>query len=204
MKHSLSALSTVVLTLLAQVALSAPPATPSPSRYSTLSTDSPFTTKPVVVGIEAPNPLEDYALGGITPLAGGNYMVTLLYKKKPDERIYIPGNKEGFKLLEVRPGTKGPLSTTAMISNGTKTGLVSFDDKLLVIKANVAKPQPGQPGQPGQPNPNGQPMLNGQPVLNGQPQIQPPNPNAQIQGGNNGGGGNRPPRPRVVPVPPTR
>ena len=192
----------LALAFSATVAQAAPPSPVAPSRYSTLWNDSPFTTKPIVEGPVAINPFEDYALGGVTPLDGGAYMVTLLNKKKPEERISIPGNTLGFKLVEVRKGTKGPLSTTAMISNGVKTGLITFDEKLLVIKAPpAAKQQPGQPnpnGQPGQPNPNGQP----QPVA--QPQIQPP----MIQpGGNtinpNAGGGNRPPRPRVVPVPPT-
>lgn len=190
----------LVLIFATALAQAAPPSAPSPGRYTPLWNDSPFTTKPIGPIENVVNPFEDYALGGVTPLDGGTYLVTLLNKKKPEERVSIPGNSMGFKVLEVRQGTKGPLSTAVMISNGVKTGLVSFDEKLLIIKAPVAaKQQPGQPnpnGQPGMPNPNGQP----QPVP--QPQIQPPNnpnnPNIQAPGGN------RPPRPRVVPVPPTR
>jgi len=191
----------LALAFSASLAQAGPPSPVSLSRYSSLWNDSPFTTKPIVEGPIAVNPFEDYALGGVTPLDGGAYMVTLLNKKKPEERISIPGNTLGFKVVEVHKGTKGPLSTTAVITNGVKTGQIGFDDKLLVIKA-AAPPK----GQPGQPNPNGQP---GQPVPNGQPQpvpqpqIQPPTIQPGGSNNSNGGMGNRPPRPRVVPVPPT-
>lgn len=195
----------------------APPSPVTLTRYNSLWNDSPFTTKPVIEGPVVLNPFEDYALGGVTPLDGGDYLVTLLNKKKPEERVSIPGNTLGFKVIEVHKGTKGPLSTTVMISNGVKSGLVGFDEKLLVLKAPVAaKPQPGQPGQA----PNGQPLQPGQTANNGQPvptpQIQPPNsvspttgvrpgmPNTPgIPNGQSTTGGGRPPRPRVVPVPPT-
>lgn len=207
---------TAALILSASFAQAAPPNPVALGRYSGLWNNSPFTTKPIVEGPVESNPFEDYALGGVTPLDGGDYLVTLFNKKKPEERIRIPGNTLGLKVKEVHPGSK-PLSTTVMITNGVKSGLVEFD-KTLVPKAPVAaKQQPGQPGQP-----NGQPVQpgqanNGQPVP--QPQIQPPNlnnPNAGARTGlpaapgstnSNGqnGGFVRPPRPRVVPVPqPTR
>ncbi len=203
------------LILATSLAHAAPPSPVSPGRYSTLWKDSPFTTKPIIEGPIDVNPFEDYALGGVTPVDGGDYLVTLFNKKKPEERIRIPGNTLGLKVKEVHPGSK-PLSTTVMITNGVKSGLVSFDDKLLAIKAPVAaKQQPGQPGQPnGQPVQPGQ-VNNGQPVP--QPQIQPPNlnnPNAGARPGlpgapgstnGQGGGNTRPPRPKVVAVPqPTR
>ncbi len=200
------------LILATSLAHAAPPSPVGLTRYAGLWNNSPFTTKPIVEGPIDVNPFEDYALGGVTPVDGGDYLVTLFNKKKPEERIRIPGNTLGLKVKEVHPGTK-PLSTTVMITNGVKSGLVGFDDKLLAIKAPVAaKQQPGQPGQP-----NGQPVQpgqanNGQPVP--QPQIQPPNlnnPNPGARpglpvapGSTNGQNGvnTRPPRPRVVPVPP--
>lgn len=195
------------LILATSLAHAAPPSPVGPSRYAGLWNNSPFTTKPLVEGPIDVNPFEDYALGGVTPLDGGDYLVTLFNKKKPEERIRIPGNTLGLKVKEVHPGTR-PLSTTVMITNGVKSGLVSFDDKLLAIKAPVAaKQQPGQPnGQPQQPVQ----ANNGQPVP--QPQIQPPNlnnPNAGARSGlpsapgsTNTTGGGKPPRPRVVAVPP--
>ena len=202
-----------------QFAMAAAPAPVMPNRYSRLVDNSPFTTKPIVVAPITVNPFEDYALGGVTPLEG-TYLVTLFNKKKPEERVSIPGNTLGFKVVEVHPGKEGPLSTSVTISNGSRTGTVGFDEKLLVVKAPPANKQPnGQPGQPGQPG-----RTAGVPaVLPGQPQQQNPNPTPQPQipvpvaqpqpaGGSSGqsqgndgrGGFNRPPRPRVVPVPPTR
>lgn len=200
---------------LCQFAMAAAPTPVMPGRYARLWNDSPFTTKPIIEGPIVVNPFEDYALGGVTPLEGA-YLVTLFNKKKPEERVSIPGNTLGFKVVEVHPGTKGPLSTTVVISNGNKTGVVGFDEKLLVVKTPPpAKTQPGQPGQPGQPwqhgqqgGQPGQPQLNANP--NGQPQIQPPvpQPQPQPQPSNNSGmsgqgGSGRSGRPRVVPVPPT-
>ena len=184
--------SSMILSIsLAATALALPPSPVSPGRYNTLWNDSPFTTKPVIVGETIINPFEDYALGGVTPLSGGAYMVTLFNKKKPEERVPIPGNNLGFKVVQVHQGTKGPLSTTVTISNGVKTGEVSFDEKLLVVKPPVAaKPQPGQPAP------------NGQPVPNPNPAIVAPVPQPVPQPGVPGG--QRPPRPRIVPVPPTR
>lgn len=185
--------------------LAEPPSLPSLGRYNALWSDSPFTIKPIVIETMT-DPFEDYALGGVTPLAGGAYLVTLLNKKKPEERIAIPGNTLGLKLVEVHAGTKGPLSTAVMITNGIKSGLVTFDDKLLVLKAPVvAKQQPVQanPIYAGGNQANGgiqppiQPNLNGQVPVVPQPPTQ-PNANGQNLGGN------RPPRPRTVPIIPTR
>jgi hypothetical protein len=200
---------------LCQFVMAAAPTPIMPNRYSRLVSDSPFTTKPPPpVAQIAINPFEDYALGGVTPLEG-TYLVTLFNKKKPEERVSIPGNTLGFKVVEVHPGKEGPLSTSVTISNGSRTGTVGFDEKLLVVKAPPANKQGnGQPGQPGR-----------TPGMPGQPQPQPQNPNptpqpqipvpvaqpqptggssGQSQGNDGRGGFNRPPRPRVVPVPPTR
>ncbi len=147
-------------------------------RYSGLWMSSPFTSKPpppqpMVEG----NPLEDYALIGVSPIAGG-YRVSLINKKKPEERLLVdtdnPASK--FKILNVTRKPGDPLGTVVRLSSGSVTGTVTYDDKLLTLAAAAPKtpvPQPGQPPQPG--------------AIPGQPQ----NPNNAM----------RQPRPRVVPPP---
>ncbi len=173
-----------VRTLLAFLALAGWAAADLPrkvpkSKYSGLWTNSPFTTKPVVEGgPPPPNPLDDYALAGVSPISGG-YRVTVLNKKKPEERIFIysddPNPKHGFKILAVTRKDGDPLGTVVRLSSGSQTGTVSYDDKLLTL-AQAPAPKPNQPGQP-----QAQP---------GQPQP------AQLQPGQM-----RQPRPRVVPPP---
>jgi len=160
-------------TVAADVPVKAPP-----TKYRNLWENSPFTSKPPPPE-QGPvsNPLEDYALGGVSPITGG-YRVTLLNKKKPEERITVDTDspKSGFKILEVTRKSGDPLGTIVRMSSGALTGTVSFDDKLLTLAAPPApaKTQPGaQPGQP--------PVL---PGANGQPGIP-----------------QRQPRPRVVPPP---
>jgi hypothetical protein len=156
------------------------------SRYSSLWSNSPFTSKPppAEAGV-ANNPLDDYALIGVSPIGGTGYRVTLLNKKKPDERIIVDSDKpskDGFKVLEVIRKAGDPLGTTVRMNSGSMTGTVAFDTKLLTLAAAPkAAVQPGQPGQPGQPQV--------QPQVPGQPQPQPANSPL------------RQPRPRVVPPP---
>lgn len=124
------------------------------------------------------NPLEDYALIGVSPIAGG-YRVSLINKKNPEERLLVDTDNPAakFKILNVTRKPGDPLGTVVRLSTGTVTGTVTYDDKLLTLVAAPAKAAaPGQPPQPGQP-PGAQPP---------QPQ---PNP------------GQRQPRPRVVPPP---
>jgi len=160
-------------------AVAKPPVKPAPSAYSSLWTNSPFTSKPPPVGpVEAANPLEDYALLGVSPIGGG-YRVTLINKKKPEDRVTVDSDrpsKDGFKVLAVTRKAGDPLGTVVRMMSGSLTGTVSFDEKLLAVAAPPAAKAPqaqsGQPVQPGQ----------------AQPQIQP-------------GGPGRMPRPRVVPPP---
>ena len=168
------------------------------TRYIQLWSDSLFTRKPVIEQQAETTPLDDYALGGVSPVDGG-YFVILLNRKKPEEKVIIqPGQPSEFRVMEVRSGDTGPLSTTVLVGAGTKSKVLSFDEKLLTLKAApTGGKQPQTPG--GQAAPGNQPP--------GQSQaIAPP----QQQGGNrpgqNGQGAgqttNRPPRPRVIP--PTR
>lgn len=133
------------------------------TKYTRLWTDSPFTSKPPPAGpAEVANPLEDYALAGVSPVTGG-YRVTLINKKKPDERIIVESDKprDGFKVLGVTRKPGDPLGTVVRMASGSLTGTVAFDEKLLTI-APPAPPQqkpaanlppgvqPGQVPQPGQ------------------------------------------------------
>jgi hypothetical protein len=165
------------------------------TRYIQLWSDSPFTRKPTIEQEKESTPLDDYALGGVSPVEGG-YFVILLNKKKPDERIVIqPGQPSEFRVVEVRKGDTGPLATTVVVGAGGKTKALGFDEKLLTLKAAAAggKPQTGQPlaaGAQPQPQPG-----------QAQPAVQQPGgagrgPANQGQGG---GQPNRPPRPRVIP-----
>jgi len=176
----------ILLLALAGLAVADLPKKAPLSRYSGLWTNSPFTSKPPPSD-QGPenNPLDDYALIGVSPIGGTGYRVTLINKKKTDERITVDSGstKTEFKIIEVIRKDGNPLGTTVKMSSGTKVGTVAFDDKLLsLVAAPAAKaPQPGQIPQNGIP---------GQ-----QPQVQPgvPQPvvtNPQIQ---------RQPRPRVVP-----
>lgn len=149
------------------------------TKYSKLWTDSPFTSKPIVTeGPAAPNLLDDYALLGVSPIGGG-YRVTLINKKKPEDRITVDSDRPSkeFKILGVTRKAGDPLGTVVRMMSGTFTGNVSFDDKLLTLTPPpAAKPNPQvQPGQ--------------QLVQPGQTQLQP----GQIP--------QRQPRPRVVPPP---
>jgi hypothetical protein len=149
----------LLIALTARAAADLPKKAPV-TRYTSLWTNSPFTTKPPppVAGQEA-NPLEDYALGGISPVSGGN-RVTLLNRKKPDERITIdPNDSSGFKVLAVNRIDGKPMGTTVRLSTAGKEGTVAFDESLLVLKTAAPQPQqPMNPGMPQQPNAaNGQP-----------------------------------------------
>lgn len=149
-------------------------------KYTSLWTNSPFTSKPPPPEAgPAVNPLEDYSLGGVSPISGG-YRVTLLNKKKPEERIVVDSDKPsgGFKILAVNRKAGDALGTVVRLSSGSVTGTVSFDQSMLKLAAApaAAPPQPNNlpPGVPPQVTPPPQP---GQPAL-------------------------RQPRPRVVAPPP--
>jgi hypothetical protein len=154
-----------------------------PGYYSSLYTDSPFTTKPPpVTAGPLNNPLEDYALIGVSPIGrvddADGYRVTLLNKKKPDERITVNSGdaKSDFKILEVIRKSGDPLGTTVRMSTGSMMGTVSFDEKLLTLAVAQPRVQTQQPVQGG-------------------PQLQPGMPNMPP------GVPPRQPRPRVVPPP---
>ena len=148
--------------------------------YSVLWNKSPFTTPPPPPEvIQAKNPLEDYALIGVSPIGSGDeYRVTMINKKKPDEPrklVYSGATDAEFEIIKVTRKSGDPMGTVVTMKSGTQIGTVAYDEKLLTIATPVAaKPQVPQPGQPPIPAQN---------------QIDPNNPP-------------RMPRPRVVPPPP--
>lgn len=161
------------------------PKKPQLTSYRGLWDNSPFTTKPPPPTGESPvNPLDDYALIGVSPIGGSKYRVTLINKKKPEDRImvYSDSTTSEFKILGVTKKAGDPLGTVVSMSAGTKTGTVRFDEKLLTITPPPPVKQAVQPGQPGQQVQPGQ--LPGQPNQPGQPGQRQPQP-----------------RPRVVPPP---
>lgn len=175
--------SNPVLLLLALTGLAAAdlPKKAPLSRYTSLWTNSPFTAKPPPPNPgEVANPLDDYALIGVSPINNNNgYRVTLINKKKPDERITVDSDKtvSGFKILDVTRKPGNPLGTVVRMSSGSTTGTVSFDEKLLTVAAAKAPPQaapPQVPGQPPQPVPPGQ----AQPQRQPRPRVVPPAPQA--------------------------
>ena len=177
MKTPISNPAFLLLALVGVASADLPKKTPL-TKYAGLWTNSPFTAKPPVEGPTEPdNPLDDYALLGVSSLGVKNYLVTLINKKKPDEpRIYVETNRDskGFKILKVTRKLGDPTGTVVLMQSGTMTGTVSYDQKLLTLTQpaapKAAPPQPGAPQIPGQ---------------------QPPAPDGQ----------GRQPRPRVVPPP---
>lgn len=154
----------LALLLASSVVAFANPSKAPLTKYSTLWTNSPFTSKPPIEDgpPPGPNPLEDYALGGITPITGG-YRVTLLNRKDPEERVTIDTHRKnqehGFEVVSVDRKPGDPLATVVHLSKGTNKGTVEFDTALLTLKAPPApapqQPQarPGTPPIPGQPQP---------------------------------------------------
>ncbi len=155
-----------------------------PGRYSGLWNNSPFTSKPPPPP-DAPenNILDDYSLIGIAPIGGTGYRVTMINKKKPEDRITVDSGstKTDFRIVGVTPKPGNPLGTVVAMTYRSMPGTVAFDEKLLTIAASPAAPKgaPPQPGQPPQPP---------QPVQPGQPNLP-------------GGLASRQPRPRIVPPP---
>lgn len=169
------------------------------TKYQGLWTNSPFTTKPPPDegGPPPPNPLEDYALAGVSPIQGG-YRVTIINKKKPDERKYVYSDQanasHGFKILSVERDPANVRGTVVHMMSGSTKGTVTYDEKLLTI-STPAPQQPPNPGAQGKPAVHG-----GAAQVPNQPGVQPgANPqNPQ----NNQSGGVRAPRPRVIGPPP--
>lgn len=186
MKSQISNFKFQILLLLALAgAVSAAnlPIKPPAERYRTLWTNSPFTAKPPPP-VDGPveNPLDDYSLIGVSSIGGNGHRVTLINKKKPEERITVDSDnpKASFKILGVTRKPGDPLGTVVSMQSGTMKGTVGFDGKLLTLVA-AAPPKAPNPQLP--------------------PGAVPPNPNPNIPQNPNLPPGARLPRPRVVPPP---
>lgn len=179
-----SRIALISLALVAWVAADLPKKAPS-TKYARLWNDSPFTSKPAVNTDTGPvvNPLEDYALSGVSPIPSG-YRVTILNKKNPTERIVVDSDKprEGFKIVSVSRKPGDPLGTVVKMSSGDVTGDISFDEKFITPTPPPAAPK-GAPGAPGAKPPVPQPATTGQqpnqPRLPRPRVVAPPAPQAQ-------------------------
>jgi hypothetical protein len=176
---SVTSFPALLLLAITGVALADLPKKAPISRYSGLWINSPFTSKPPPPdSVDAPNPLNDYALIGVSPIGGNGFRVTLINKKKPEERIIVDSDKppkDGFKVIEVIRKAGDPLGTKVAMLSGTTKGTVEFDSKLLTLAPppKAAPPQPGQPPIPGLPT---QPQVDasGNPIRLPRPRVVPP------------------------------
>lgn len=173
------------------------------TRYTPLWSNSPFTSRPPMISAGATpevNPLEDYALLGVSPSSDG-FRVTLINRKDPAERIVIdssrPNGRDDFEILGINREPGRPLSTTVRLSKGSSIGIVSFESSLLTLTPPpAAAPQP-QPNAAPAATPPGVQVENDQNVRRRpRPRVVPPPaaaqpPNNNPQGANPATPGNR-------------
>lgn len=169
--------------LLSTLVVSAdPPRAPKLNDYSRLWTDSPFTAKPPPPDApEAVNPLDDYALSGISKLKSGYYAILINKKhpKDPSKRVVIsPDSQSGFKIVSVKWSEGSWKDTKVTVKRGIFSRELGFDDELVKVTPQAKAPQ-------NQRKPNASPI-----------------PGMTKQGDNNQPP-RRAPRPRVV-VPPNQ
>ena len=110
--------------------------------------------------------MADWTLGGVSEVQGG-YRVTLLHKKnagesmilRPEgvqkisadkiERGFKPGEAGTFKLDRVEYGKGGWKDISVHLTDGSRSGVLRFDEKNLMPKASAPAPanRPGPAGQ---------------------------------------------------------
>lgn len=152
----------LILTLIPTVMFAAAPKKPLPGRYAALYNSSPFTTPaPLPINQMAmSNPLDDWALGGVSKFPDG-YFVILLNKKRPDEKVVIqPGSASEYEVIEVVDGGRDYTGTQVKLRYQKNIiGTVTFDQKLLSVKS----PEQGLVAPANQPSmpPGVQPMQGG-------------------------------------------
>lgn len=138
------------LLALAGFAAADAPEQPVLTRYGQLWLNSPFTAKPEQTGPVRPdNPLNDFALGGVSKVRDGYYTI-LINKKKPDEReVIVPGSKSDYQILKVNWSKDSWRDTTVVVRKGNDTATLGFEESLLVVQAPApqAAPQPQQQEQ---------------------------------------------------------
>ncbi len=122
-------------------------------RYAGLWNNSPFTSEPEVEApepIPVDNPLDDYALTGVSPVAGG-YRVTMINRNDTSKRIVVNTARESdlhdFEVVNINRTPGRPLSTTVEVTDGTHTGTLAFEQELLTLRTPPAA-APEQPDAP--------------------------------------------------------
>ena len=187
LKSSISILSCMALLtgwVIAQTPVKAPL-----GKYTSLWTNSPFTSKPPPPEAGPTSSVfDDYALAGVSPISGG-HRITLIDKKNPDVRITVDSDnpRSKFTVVKVTRKPGSPLDTTVTLKQGNLEGTVKYDDKLLTLVAapKIAPPPPPVIQVPGQPAPAAQ----GQPLPQRQPRprvVPPPAPQPQAIPGQQG------------------
>lgn len=152
----------LILTFIPTILFAAAPKKPLPSRYAALYNSSPFTTPapPPINQMAMINPLDDWALGGVSKFPDG-YFVILLNKKRPDEKVIIqPGSASEYEVIEVVDGGRDYTGTQVKLRYQKNIiGTVTFDQKLLSVKS----PEQGRVAPANQPSmpPGVQPMQGG-------------------------------------------
>lgn len=152
-------LSILCLLVSAGAVIAAPPSKKNVNSYSRLWSDSPFTVKPPPPEkAEAVNEIDDWALGGVSPIGEG-FMVTIVHKKnagetqviypegikvtKGDEMEWLPrGTAGSFVVDRVEYGKDSWKDTSVFLSVGKTTGTVKFDEEKLAPTAAAPTPQP--------------------------------------------------------------
>ena len=109
-------------------------AVPSPvmssSQYEVLWKNSPFTTQRNEVEKRV-SELDHYALGGVSKLDAG-YFVILLDKRNPASRVVLrPGKVGRFEVLGVDWSAHDWKKTTVLLSDGDSRAPVRFDSSIL-------------------------------------------------------------------------
>lgn len=110
--------------------------------YSTLWTNSPFTSKPPEDGpVSQPSPLDNFILIGVAPVPGG-HRITMADKKDLNKRIVLePGIESKFKVIKVNRNPGVPLGTTVSIFDGNIQGDVRFEPKLVTLNSPSQIPE---------------------------------------------------------------
>ncbi len=115
------------------------------ARYRSLWTSSPFTLKPKrPQEVAEKSPLEDWSLAGVSRFPDG-YFVTLINKKKREERIRIlPGikNMEGFKVVEVQQNASDFMKTRVRIDAKGTIGWVTYDPEIIKLQSKSVVTRP--------------------------------------------------------------
>lgn len=124
------------------------PNQPVMTRYSQLWLNSPFTAKPPETApVQANNPLNDFALGGVSKVRDGYYAI-LINKKQPELReVIVPGARSDFQVLKVNWSKDNWRDTTVVVRNGNDTATLGFEESLLVVQAPQAAPPQQQQEQ---------------------------------------------------------